>query len=485
MSKKKQRIPTAIKILITLLVPLLISAGSTYYFATEVKNADRIYPHVSIAGIDVSGMTRAQAAQSLDLTGYEARINNANVIFTFPDDSKLFVAATSVDMQHNINEIVYLAYSVGRGQDLIFDFVNYIQRQDAEVIDHNIVFTLDKEKLRAIINEFVDNYNERLSLSKPVIYNDRVVFTKGVGHVSADTLEVFELAYNGLFESFENGRPVEITYTLPEVRTSMTEIHNIRRSIFVQTVTSTYDHETDSATKCAVGVDFDAFEVFGLLSNTESGKKTTIPLVFTHPEFSQEYLSSMLYRDLIGQRTTFVHGNDNRLTNVRISSEIINGLILLPGDEFSYNEVVGRRTSDRGFKTAAAIVEGVYVPTIGGGVCQTSSTLYAAIKPSELEVLEQRGHSRSVPYLPRGWDAAVAWGKLDFRFANNTTYPIRIEAVLEGRDLTIKIWGTVIDGFPIATNWMDDAEWMDESERTEIQTTSVSASSDTRHPDLT
>ena len=484
MSKKKQRIPTAIKILLTLLVPLLISAGSIYYFATEVKNADRIYPHVTIAGIDVSGMTRAQATLSLGLPGYDANISNANVTFIFPDDSKLFITANDVNMQHDINEIVYLAYSVGRGQDLIFNFISFLQRQNAEVINHDIIFTLDKEILSSIVYDFVDGYNERLSSSKPVIYNDRILFTKGAGHVSADRAEVFELAYNGLFESFEHGKPVEITYTLPEAMTSMNEILRIRGSIFVRTLTSEYDHETDSATASAIGVDFNTVEAVELIRGTQSGKTATIPLVFTHPVFSQEELSSMLYSDLIGQRTTFVHGNEDRITNVRISAEIINGLILLPGDEFSYNGIVGRRTADRGFRLAAAFVGGVSVPTIGGGVCQTSSTLYAAIKPSELEVLEQRGHSRYVPYLPRDWDATVVWGSQDFRFVNNTAYPIRIDTKLEDRYLTIKIWGTIIDGFPIAADWMDEAEWMIEEDLTETQTTSVNASSDIHHPVL-
>jgi hypothetical protein len=455
MSDKKQFIPTGIKILATLLIPLIITAVSVYYYATDFYEANLIYPHVTIAGVDMSGMTRDEAIQSLYLEQYEESIANANVTFTFPDDSVLFIEATDVDMQHNAEELVFLAHTVGRGRYPVLDWITYLHRQEEEAITYDISFWLDRDELNRIVNEFISNYNDKLDAAKPVIYEDRIVLTIGAGLVNVDAAKVFELAYNGLFESFKSGEPVEYTYTLPEVTTTRCEILGLRNKIFVQTVTSVYDIESKSATECVTGVDFNPIKAVWLVNDTEPGKTATIPLVFTQPEYSQEYLQSLLFRDLIGTRTTYVRGSVDRLNNVRISGAAINGVILLPGEEFSFNGVVGRRTFDRGYRSAPMIVEGVFVPAIGGGVCQTSSTLFAAIKPSELLVTEQRPHSRSIPYLPRGWDAAVAWDKLDFKFVNNTEYPIRINADLTRRDLTMQIWGTIIDDFPIAANWQD------------------------------
>jgi len=455
MSNKNQFIPTGIKILATLLTPLIITAVSVYYYATEFQQANQIYPHVTIAGVDVSGMTREEAIQSLHLEQYEQSIANSNVKFTFPDDSVLFIEALDVDMQHNAEELVFLAHTVGRGRYPVLDWISYLHRQEEEAITYDITFWLDKDELGKIVNEFINAYNDRLNAAKPVIYVDRIVFTKGAGLVDADAAKVFELAYNGLFESFKSGDPVEFIYTLPDVTTTRCEILEMREKIFVQTRTSVYDRVSNSATECVIGIDFNPVKALQLMNATESGKTATIPLEFTHPEYTQEYLQSLLFRDLIGTRKTYVHGSVDRLNNVKISGAAINGVILLPGEEFSYNGVVGVRSYDRGYRSAPTIVNGEFVPALGGGVCQTSSTLYAAIKPTELLITEQRGHSRSIPYLPRGWDAAVVWDKLDFRFVNNTEYPLRINAEVVNRNLIIQIRGTIIDDFPIAADWQD------------------------------
>jgi len=443
------------KILATLLTPLIITAASVYYYATEFHEANQIYPHVTIAGIDVSGMTREEAIQSLNLEQYEQSIANANVTFKFPDDSVLFIEASEVNMQHNAEEMVFLAHAVGRGRYPVHDWISYIHRHEAEAIAYDITFWLDRDKLGKIVNDFISNYNDILDAAKPVIYEDRIEYTIGAGHVSVDAAKVFALAYSGLFESFRSGEPFEYTYRLPGVTTTSHEVFRMRDKIFVQTVTSVYDSETKSATECAIGVDFNPIKALQLVNGTESGRTVTIPLFYTHPEISQEYLQSLLFRDLLGARTTHVHGSANRLNNVKISAAAIDGVVLLPGEEFSYNGVVGRRSADRGYRSAPMIVEGEFVPSIGGGVCQTSSTLYAAIKPTELLVTDQRGRSRSIPYLPRGWDAAVVWDKLDLKFVNNTEYPLRINENLVRRDLTIQSWGTIREDFPIAANWQD------------------------------
>jgi len=121
----------------------------------------------------------------------------------------------------------------------------------------------------------------------------------------------------------------------------------------------------------------------------------------------------------------------------------------MPGEEFSFNETVGIRTAERGYRSAPIILAGQFAQGIGGGICQTSSTIFAAIKPTQLLVTERRPHGLPVAYLPRGWDAAVSWGHMDFRFVNNTDYPLLIEVELDYRTLTARVFGTVIDGFPL------------------------------------
>jgi hypothetical protein len=422
-------------------------------YAIHIENEDRIYPNIRVAGIDVSGLTRQQALQALGVTKYEERCVTSGVTIIFPDESELIIHGNDVGLWHNAHEMVDMAYSIGRGNGTIEDLFAYFQRYDAQEVAFNYEFDLDTEVLFNIVSSFTDEFNRRFELSTPVINENYIVFTKGAGHVYADEYEVFELAYVGLFSSFLNDDPVVITYLLPEFRKFAQCVMDLREHLFVEMQTSVFDPDTISATECAIGVDFDFIEAAMLISDLKTGQSVNFPLEFTHPLYTQEHLESLLFRDLIGERTTIAQGTQNRLNNIRLSSEAIDGLILLPDEEFSFNEVVGQRTTERGYRSAPIIVAGEFVPGIGGGICQTSSTIFAAIKPSELIVTEQYRHGRRVTYLPRGWDAAVSWGHLDFKFINNTDYPIRIDVRLEDRDVIVQVWGTIIDDFPIAADW--------------------------------
>ena len=453
MSTTKRRIITSIKIIVTFLVPILVTVISTYFYAIHIQNEDKIYPNIRVAGIDVSGLTRQEAIQALGLPEYEDRSAASNVTIMFPDESELIIQGNDVLLWHNASEMVSKAYSIGRGNGAIPDLFCYFRRYNTEETALTIEYDLDPEILFDIVSSFTDEYNRRFESSKPVINEHYIVFTKGAGHVNADVNEVFELAYSGMFSSLLIEDSVYIRYHLPDFRNIIPCILDLREQIYVQMLTSEFDTETISATKCAVGVDFDPIEAVRLIANIQTGHSVKLPLEFTHPEYTQEHLESLLFRDLIGERTTYAQGTDNRLTNIRLSSEAIDGYILLPGEEFSFNEVVGRRTYERGYRSAPIIVAGQFVPGIGGGICQTSSTIFAAIRPSDLLVTERFRHGRRVTYLPSGWDAAVSWGHLDFKFVNNTDYPIRIDVGLEGRNVTAQVWGTIIDDFPIAADW--------------------------------
>ena len=123
----------------------------------------------------------------------------------------------------------------------------------------------------------------------------------------------------------------------------------------------------------------------------------------------------------------------------------MNGTILNPGEEFSYNGVVGQRTPERGFKAAGAYSNGQLIDEVGGGVCQPSSTLYMAVLRADLEVTERTNHSMTVSYTPLGEDATVSYGSLDFKFKNNTDYPIKLVTVREGSQMKVTIIGTKVD----------------------------------------
>lgn len=129
--------------------------------------------------------------------------------------------------------------------------------------------------------------------------------------------------------------------------------------------------------------------------------------------------------------TPILNKNKDRVSNIRLAAKKINNYRLKPGDVFSFNDVVGKRDEENGFKVATIIVKGELDEDLGGGVCQLSSTLYNAAFEAGLEVVERHPHSRPISYLPSGRDAAVSYGYLDFKFKNNKDYTIKIKAWVE------------------------------------------------------
>ncbi len=147
--------------------------------------------------------------------------------------------------------------------------------------------------------------------------------------------------------------------------------------------------------------------------------------------------------DILGTYTTsFSSSNSNRSGNVTNGCRLINGTLLLPGEEFSTYNTVAPFSTANGYFMAGSYMNGKVVDSLGGGICQVSTTLYNAVLLAELDVTERHNHSMIVSYVSPSADAAIAEsaGK-DFRFVNNTGYPIYIEGIIKDKTITFNIYG--------------------------------------------
>ena len=231
----------------------------------------------------------------------------------------------------------------------------------------------------------------------------------------------------------------------------------LHEEICSEVLDAKYDPETQKATESRAGIEFDAKKARELWDKAENGETVKIPLTVTQPKYTTEQLDKMLFADKLGSQTTgYASSTANRATNVELSAKKINGYILNPGETFSYNTVVGKRTAAAGFKSAGAYAGGQVVQEIGGGICQTSSTLYCAALYANLEIVARDEHGFAVSYVPWGMDATVSWGGPEFKFKNNREFPIKIVTKCENRQLTIEIWGTDVDGSYVK---MDYSAW--------------------------
>ncbi len=138
--------------------------------------------------------------------------------------------------------------------------------------------------------------------------------------------------------------------------------------------------------------------------------------------------------------TNYSTSSWGRKENINLAIEKINNTLLMPGEIFSFNDIVGPRSIDAGFKIAKVIVNNEFVDGVGGGICQVSTTIYNTVLNSELGVVERRNHSRPVGYVPSGRDATVAYGIQDFKFQNTTDYPIFIEAKADNIEMHINFY---------------------------------------------
>jgi vancomycin resistance protein YoaR len=161
----------------------------------------------------------------------------------------------------------------------------------------------------------------------------------------------------------------------------------------------------------------------------------------------------------IGRYATSYSETGNRRKNIETACSHINGTVLKPGDVFSYNAIVGPREGENGFRMAPVIVNGRLQPGMGGGVCQTSSTLYNAVLLSDLKIVERSHHAFPVHYLPAGRDATVAYGDKDFRFQNNTNGPIAIAADGSGGQVVMRIFGQKTPGREVKIERTNVSSW--------------------------
>ncbi|MDP4158838.1 MAG: VanW family protein [Bacillota bacterium] len=166
----------------------------------------------------------------------------------------------------------------------------------------------------------------------------------------------------------------------------------------------------------------------------------SIPFKEVAPSITRKELETLKMTDLLGTYTTHFDPNQiGRTQNIKLASKALDGTLIKPQEVFSFNQTVGPRTAESGYQMAIIIEGDKFVPGLGGGVCQVSSTLFNAVQQASLEIVERSHHSLAITYVPQGQDATVAYPSLDFKFKNTSGSYILIRTSIQGGTLTIKI----------------------------------------------
>lgn len=416
-----------------------------------VSGSDRILPNVSVAGLDVSGMTAAEAETAL--SGAMAE-HGSQIIGAVSYEDQLW-SITAEEMGYGWRFAAESAGAVGRenfltggavylGQLLGRDHQISAPRWDCTVLD-DLVDLVEAETGGSVTEAAYQLDGEAL------------VMTKGKTGQAIDRSQVQDSLWSAVegtmeqkFSGMEGVVEVKNPLIPQETPPQEPDFQAIHDAVAVEPQNAQYTRETGAVADHVVGVDFDVEALKAAYEKAGEGETFSIPVTLTQPEETKQSLEAKLFRDLLGEGTTNVSGSSARKHNVKLSAQACNGVILMPGEVFSYNNTTGSRSASKGYLAAPVYSGDASVDEVGGGICQTSSTIYYAVLHTNLKIVERRAHRFNTGYVPEGMDATVYYGQTDFRFENSTDYPIKIvtSSYDQGgkRKLNVKIYGTNVDG---------------------------------------
>lgn len=175
---------------------------------------------------------------------------------------------------------------------------------------------------------------------------------------------------------------------------------------------------------------------------SNGSSEVEVPKLDIYPKVDSELLADIRVKQIGHYVTYFNSNNKSRSQNISLAAKAIDNHVVFPNETFSFNQVVGKRTRDKGYMSAPIIVRGELSEGIGGGICQVSSTLFNAVDRAGLRIVERYSHSRHVPYVPPRRDATVSWYGPDFRFQNKYNQPILIRAKRYGGSMIVTLYSS-------------------------------------------
>ena len=428
-----------------ILVAVIVAALCVALLAGSliVANRDTIFPKVTVNGTDVAGMTQEQAAETIRAAGWDDP-DAAVLTIVFPGEETFAVSARETGFTATADEAAQAAWEYGRSGNILSNFFTYLRcAVSGKEMRDELSTGVDEAALRARVETEIGELNLDLSEGNIEIDEEESILkvVKGASLITIDPEEVLST----ILDALQQHQYGEVTYRVQSKdeadKVSMQELYD---AVCTGPVNAGYDTETKEITEGKPGVEFDVAEAQRLWDAAAVGDTVRIPVTLTEPELESV---DGLFGDKLAAKTTSLSGSSyNRINNVKLAAQHIDGVILEPGDSFSYNQTVGQRTKANGFLEAGAYANGQVVQEVGGGICQVSSTLYYCTLISNLKITARTNHYFTVGYIEPGMDATVSWGAPDFQFKNNRTFPIKLRAYVSNGSLTVEIWGTDVDG---------------------------------------
>lgn len=426
------------------IVPVLITAICILAIAAVIcaiviltMNGSSVKANVSIMGIELKGMSQNEVIEAI--SAEFDRLYGSEPLVVEIEDHQLVLSATdsglTLDAQAAADAAIH--YKQAGLKTVALDIAPYIS-----INEHTLADKIDE--LALTLNSELTQTQYEVTGTAPESLEAMDEEASQILHINKGTpgkkLDK-DLIWEQVCLACSNGQS-NITYELPFSEPDPLDVQAIFDEYCSTAVTAEFEKDTFKPLGGTFGYGFDVAEVTAALDTADYGSSLEFPFQWTEPETTLEELNAQLFQDELGTYTATQYSDWRRQKNMRVACESIHNTILYPGDVFSFNGALGPRTPEKGYELGASYVGGKTVMEYGGGICQVSSSLYYCSLLADLQIVERDCHTYAPTYVPLSGDATVYWGGIDYKFKNNTPYPIRIEAIANGNSVTLRLMGT-------------------------------------------
>ena len=434
MMKKRQKTIKIAVITVVLIIVLLIALTA---FAIPTMFSNKIISGVSIGGINVSGLDKAQAIKLIE---EKVTPRQKEIVKLKYGEYEKELPMEQLEVTANIEKAVDEALSKGRAENIFSNNFAVIASKFRKQ-DIGLEINYNEEELEKILTEIGAEIPGRVQDYTYNIEENELIITKGKDGIELDVDKMKNDISDGIkniSKEFKNEREISVK----EVKAGEIDIEKIYNEVHTEPQDAYIVEDPFQVVVDKDGVDFAITMDEAKTILAESKEEYSIPLKITKAQKTVASLGSKAFPDLLGTFTTrYDAGNVSRTTNLAIACKKLNGQVIQPGEVFSYNKALGKRSVENGYKEAAVYVNGGVENGLGGGICQISSTLYNTVLFANLGIVERHQHSFTTSYVDPGRDATVVYGALDFKFKNTRKYPVKLEAYIKSGVATVSMYG--------------------------------------------
>lgn len=429
-----------------------------------LRGGETIFPNVCVAGVNLGGMDREEAARALE-EALEATRQERTLTVQLPD-RKLVFEADETNIPLNPEELADKAMAYGRSAGLLRIPGIYLTcKRSGHILDDGSSLNVDKEYIRDMIEKTAEEVYQEMEESQISMDEQANVITIEIGRAGKklDT----EKLYETIMAAYEAEDLSDISFSYDLVPYNLVDLQPYYTKYCTPAQDAYYDTVTDTLVEEVMGYGFDLMAVNQQIALAEEGSVLEIPLQEVEPAVTRENWKTTNFPDTLATYSSPYTSNANRTTNLRLACEAIDGTVLGPGEVFSFNQTVGERTAEKGYKEGIIYADGgASEAELGGGVCQVASTMYMCVLLADFETTEREPHMYTVSYVPMGMDATIYWGSFDFKFRNTNSTDILINATCKNGYVTITYSGIMEHDYTVKMSHelLSTIEWEEKEE---------------------